>query len=156
MQEGMWGILKAICCAVLYPQGGRSVTLCFTVKGKKQIVQSANEGKKSSHSRFADIKITPKTTFFFAFYLVISNKKTNFAADSKTQCIMDVATMPQRHIQISIPARDYSFIRTLSQKMGWTIQPQRKSGLQKAVEDVRAGRVYEASSVDDLMAQLEA
>ena len=69
---------------------------------------------------------------------------------------MDVATMPQQHIQISIPARDYSFIRTLSQKMGWTIQPQRKSGLQKAVEDVRAGRVYEASSVDDLMAQLEA
>ena len=69
---------------------------------------------------------------------------------------MDVATMPQRHIQISVPAHDYSFIRTLSQKMGWNFQPQRKSGLQKAVEDVRAGRVYEASSVDDLMAQLEA
>ena len=41
--------------------------LCFTVKGKKQIVQSANEGKKSSLSRFADIKITPKTTFFLHF-----------------------------------------------------------------------------------------
>ena len=59
--------MKVICYAVLYPQGGRSVTLCFTVKGKKQIVQSANEGKKSSLSRFADIKITPKTTFFLHF-----------------------------------------------------------------------------------------
>ena len=68
---------------------------------------------------------------------------------------MDTTVVPQRHVHISVPQRDYHFIRTLSQKMGWTLHPQRKSGMQKAVEDVQAGRVYEAASVDDLLAQLD-
>ena len=69
---------------------------------------------------------------------------------------MDTMVMPQRQVHISIPSRDYSFIRTLSKKMGWTLHVPRKSGMQKAVEDVQAGRVYEAASVDDLLSQLEA
>ncbi len=40
--------------------------------------------------------------------------------------------------------------------MGWTMKRQRKSGLQQALEDVEAGRVYEAKSIEDLMAQLDA
>lgn len=31
-----------------------------------------------------------------------------------------------------------------------------RSGLERAMEDVRAGRVYRANSVEDLMAQLDA
>ena len=46
-------------------------------------------------------------------------------------------------------------INTLSQKMGWKIHRPRKSGLQKAIDDVRAGRVYEARNVDDLLTQLD-
>ena len=68
---------------------------------------------------------------------------------------MQTAALPQQ-IYLTIPRGDYRFISTLSQKMGWTIHKPRKSGLQKALEDVRAGNVYEASSVDDLLAQLEA
>ena len=68
---------------------------------------------------------------------------------------MQAATMPQQ-VFLTIPSSDYRFISTLSQKMGWTIHKPRKSGLQKALEDVRAGKVYEAKNVDDLLAQLEA
>ena len=63
---------------------------------------------------------------------------------------------PQRQVHLSIPSGDYRFISALSQKMGWTIHKKRKSGIEKALDDVRAGRVYEATDVDDLMAQLEA
>ena len=62
----------------------------------------------------------------------------------------------QRQVYLSIPQSDYRFINTLSHKMGWTIHRERKCGLDRAIDDVRAGRVYQADSVDDLMAQLEA
>jgi len=68
---------------------------------------------------------------------------------------MQTATLPQQ-VFLTIPRGDYRLISTLSHKMGWTIQRPRKSGLQKALDDVRAGRVYEAKDVDDLMRQLEA
>ena len=50
---------------------------------------------------------------------------------------------------------DLSFLRTLSKKMGWTIKRPRKSGIDRALDDVKAGRVYEAKNVDDLFEQLE-
>ena len=68
---------------------------------------------------------------------------------------METAALPQQ-VFLTIPSSDYRLISALSQKMGWTIRKPRKSGLQKAMEDVRAGRVYEAKDVDDLLAQLEA
>ena len=68
---------------------------------------------------------------------------------------MEATALPQQ-VFLTIPSSDYRFISTLSQKMGWTIRKPRKSGLQKAMEDVRAGRVYEAKDVDDLLAQLDA
>lgn len=67
---------------------------------------------------------------------------------------MSTATLQRRHIMLTIPNSDYRLISTLSQKMGWTIHRQKKSGIEKALDDVRAGRIYEATSVDDLMAQL--
>ncbi len=57
-------------------------------------------------------------------------------------------------VTLSLPYEDISFLRTISRKMGWKMSRQRKSGLDKALEDVKAGRVYEAKSYDDLMAQL--
>ena len=59
------------------------------------------------------------------------------------------------NISISIPITDLSFLRTLSKKMGWTIKRPRKSGIDRALDDVKAGRVYEAKNVDDLFEQLE-
>lgn len=60
------------------------------------------------------------------------------------------------HISLEVPSLEVSFLRTLSKKMGWTMRRQRKSGLQKALDDVKAGHVYEAKDVDDLMNQLNA
>lgn len=59
------------------------------------------------------------------------------------------------NVSISLPGNDMSLLRTLSRKMGWSMKRQRKSGIEKALEDVKAGRVYEAQSVADLFEQLE-
>ena len=64
-------------------------------------------------------------------------------------------SVAERQVYLSIPTSDYHFISTLSRKMGWTIHRERKSGMDRAIEDVRAGRIYQADSVEDLMAQLE-
>lgn len=66
--------------------------------------------------------------------------------------IMATATM--EHITLEVPSFEVAFLRTLSKKMGWTMKRQRKSGIQQALDDVEAGRVYEANSVEDLMSQL--
>ena len=70
---------------------------------------------------------------------------------------MDTMT---RTVQITLPREDASFLRRQSRNMGWqftTLRTPRKRGsLERAIEDVRAGRVYQADSVEDLMAQLEA
>ena len=66
-----------------------------------------------------------------------------------------MTTAVKEQIILEIPSLDAAFLRTLSKKMGWTMKRQRKSGLQRALEDVEAGRVYEAKSVEDLMAQLD-
>jgi hypothetical protein len=59
-------------------------------------------------------------------------------------------------IYLEVPRNELPFIRSLSKKMGWTIKKTRKSGIQQALDDVEAGHVYEAKSIDDLMAQLDA
>ena len=61
-----------------------------------------------------------------------------------------------RTLQITIPSVDASFLNKLAKKMGWQVQTTKKSGLQKAIEDVQARRVYEAKDVEDLFAQLNA
>lgn len=90
-------------------------------------------------------------------YLHISNICCNFAADFKNFKVMEAAT---RTVQITLPLVDAAFLRRQSRNMGWqitTVRPMRKKGsLERAIEDIRAGRVYQAESVEDLMAQLEA
>ena len=59
------------------------------------------------------------------------------------------------NVTLSLPNADLVVLRTLSRRMGWKVKVRRKSGLEKALEDVAAGRVYEAKSFDDLIEQLE-
>ncbi len=77
--------------------------------------------------------------------------------NSKKATSMETTT---RTVQITLPVADAAFLRRQSRNMGWqisTVRTPRKSGsLERAIEDVRAGRVYQADSVEDLMAQLEA
>ena len=63
------------------------------------------------------------------------------------------ATLRRTEIHLSIPQSDYRFISTLSHKMGWTIHKQRKSGLDLAIEDIKAGRIFHAKDGADLINQ---
>jgi len=67
-----------------------------------------------------------------------------------------MATLSMEQVYMEVPSTEIAFLRTLAKKMGWAIKRQRKSGIQEALEDVEAGRVYEAENVEDLMAQLNA
>lgn len=59
------------------------------------------------------------------------------------------------NVTLSLPNADLSVLRALSKRMGWKMKTRRKSGLEKALEDVAAGHVYEATSFEDLIEQLE-
>ena len=66
-----------------------------------------------------------------------------------------LATANVENVTLSLPNADLAMLRLISRKMGWKLKTRRKSGLEKALEDVAAGRVYEAKSFDDLLEQLE-
>ena len=59
------------------------------------------------------------------------------------------------NVTLSLPNADLAVLRTLSKRMGWKMKTRRKSGLEKALEDEAAGRIYEAKSFEDLIEQLE-
>jgi len=69
---------------------------------------------------------------------------------------MNMETVATERFYLEVPRSEARLARSLSHKMGWTIKKPRKSGLQQALEDVEAGRVYEAKSIEDLMTQLDA
>ena len=54
--------------------------------------------------------------------------------------------------EISIPEKYASAIRSLVKSMGGSIKvrKEKKCGLDEALEDVKAGRVYSYSSVDEM------
>lgn len=65
-----------------------------------------------------------------------------------------MASASMEKIYMEVPSVEVAFLRKLANKMGWTFKRKRKSGLQQALEDVEAGHVYEAESIEDLMSQL--
>ena len=65
------------------------------------------------------------------------------------------STVSLECVYVSLPNSDFNLLKTLSKKMGWSIKRQRKSGIDKALDDIKAGRVFEAKSVEDLFEQLE-
>ena len=86
----------------------------------------------------------------------ICKKYITFAAQNdikRKEKSMEVAAIPQKQVYLSIPQSDYRFITTLSHKMGWTIHRHRKNGLDVAIEDMAAGRVYHAKDGADLINQ---
>lgn len=49
---------------------------------------------------------------------------------------------------------DLKFLKELSKRMGWTFEHERRTGLDEAIDDLKAGRTHKAKDVDDLMSQL--
>ena len=56
--------------------------------------------------------------------------------------------------EIAIPEEYAATIRKLIQGLGGKIRKEKKCGLDEALEDVKAGRVYHAESTEDLMKQI--
>ena len=54
-------------------------------------------------------------------------------------------------ISFELPKADLKLFKEL--KMGWTITD-KKSGIEKAMEDVKTGRVYKAKDADELFKQI--
>jgi len=58
------------------------------------------------------------------------------------------------NVQLTLPNADLGFLRTISKKMGWSLKLQRKSGIDKGLEDVRKGNVYQAKNSEELIKQI--
>ena len=60
----------------------------------------------------------------------------------------------QENVQLTLPNADLSFLRTISKKMGWSLKLQRKSGIDKVLEDIRKGNIFHAKNSEDLLKQI--
>lgn len=56
-------------------------------------------------------------------------------------------------VSFELPKTDLRLFKELAKKMGWVVCKQ-KSGIEKSLEDAKAGRVFEAKDVDDLFKQI--
>lgn len=65
-------------------------------------------------------------------------------------------TVEFKTVRLVIPQSDWSFFKDLAEVRGWKTSEKksRVSGLDKAVEDVKEGRVYHAKDADDLIKQV--
>ena len=56
---------------------------------------------------------------------------------------------------ITIPKMDLSLLKDLAKRFGWTINntPANKPGLEEALDDVKNGNIFHASSAKDLIEQ---
>ena len=66
---------------------------------------------------------------------------------------MNVAT-PNQTVNLTLPYADVSFLRTLSKKKGWSVRAERKSGIEKGLDDIRKGNLYHAKNSEDLLKQI--
>lgn len=55
---------------------------------------------------------------------------------------------------VTLPDADIKFLRTISKRMGWDMKKERKSGIDKGLEDIRKGNVFRAKNTDDLLKQI--
>lgn len=67
---------------------------------------------------------------------------------------METTTL--KTFEISIPEKYVSAIRKLVKSMGGSvkIRKEKKCGLDEALEDVKAGRIYHAENTEDMMKQI--
>ncbi|MBQ9637778.1 MAG: hypothetical protein IJV36_07815 [Prevotella sp.] len=64
------------------------------------------------------------------------------------------AIVNKESVQLTLPNADLSFLRTISKKMGWSLKLQKKSGIEKGLDDIRQGNVFHAKDTDDLIKQI--
>ncbi|MCH3982156.1 MAG: hypothetical protein LKE41_09710 [Prevotella sp.] len=68
---------------------------------------------------------------------------------------MNTTSMHKQIVRMGVSSiSDLKFLKELSKRMGWTFEHERRTGLDEAIDDLKAGRTHKAKDVDDLMSQL--
>ncbi|MCQ4875410.1 hypothetical protein [Butyricimonas paravirosa] len=57
-------------------------------------------------------------------------------------------------LEINIPEKYVSIVRKFIKSLGGTVKLRKKNGLDEALEDIKAGRVYHADSTKDMLKQI--
>ena len=58
-----------------------------------------------------------------------------------------------KKVEIPLPEVDMALLKELAKKFGWNIG-RKKSGIEKGLEDIKAGRGYKAKDMEDLKKHL--
>lgn len=85
--------------------------------------------------------------FPFSFYSVYSRRKFLKQSDMET-------TTSLKTFEVTIPEKYADILKKFITSLEGKVKAQKKSGLDEALEDVKAGRIYHAESTKDLMKQI--
>lgn len=58
-----------------------------------------------------------------------------------------------KRVELTIPEIDMALLKELAKKFGWSIG-KKKSGIQKGLDDIAAGRVHKAKNAEDMFNQI--
>ena len=58
-----------------------------------------------------------------------------------------------KKVELSLPETDMALLKELAKKSGWSIG-KKKSGIQKGLDDIKAGRVHKAENAEDMFKQI--
>ena len=58
-----------------------------------------------------------------------------------------------KKVELSLPEMDMALLKELAKKSGWSIG-KKKSGIQKGLDDIKAGRVHKAKNAEDMFKQI--
>ena len=90
------------------------------------------------------------------FWVECPNNDTKVISDTH---IFEIYTTMEalgnyQKVFVTLPDADLQFLRTISKRMGWNMKKERKSGIDKGLEDIRKGNVFRAKNSDDLLKQI--
>ena len=58
-----------------------------------------------------------------------------------------------KKVELSLPEMDMALLKELAEKYGWSIG-KKESGIQKGLDDIKAGRVHKAKNAEDMFKQI--
>ena len=58
-----------------------------------------------------------------------------------------------KKVELSLAEMDMALLKELAEKYGWSIG-KKKSGIQKGLDDIKAGRVHKAKNAEDMFKQI--
>ncbi len=59
------------------------------------------------------------------------------------------ATIHNATFPVTIPESEIKLFKRIALKMGWNVGKRKKTGMEEALEDIKAGRVYPIDDIDE-------